>query len=205
MSASDLDTRWIDETEQELETASPTNHVRSPQTTITTTFVYMNANDSIDKVITEIHEIAPPTKTTTTTTTIPTIPYEQILQIIQRKKTTPAAKYKLIEILLYVVDLEPSQIKQYANSPDYCEISASFVKVCSSYSEIQIPETLSIFHKVNALYFVFKEKQKMVPRSILKNTTPNPDENTEDLPEDPKKKTRRHQNTRAHTKRVLFR
>lgn len=186
MSMSDLDTRWIDETENELATASPTSHVRTPQSTITTTFVYINANDSIDKVLTETQELG--------TTTVSVMHYDQILQIIQRKKTTPAAKYKLMEILLYTVELEPSQISQYASSPEFREMSASFVKVCPSYSEIQIAETLSIFHKVNALYFVFKEKQKIVPRSILKATEP----------DDPIKKTRRHQNTKAHTRRVIF-
>lgn len=178
----DLDTRWIEDTENELENANPTNHVRKSQNSITTTFVYMNTNDSIDKVITETHELA---KNATLT-------YEQILQFIQQKKTTPAAKYKIVEILLYVVDLEPSQISQYANSPEFREISAPFMKICPVYNEIEIAETLSIFHKVNAVYFLFKEKQKITPPSILK---------TDSQP----KKTRKHHNTRAHTKRVLFR
>lgn len=178
---SDLDTRWIDETETELATTTSLQP-RSPQTTLTTTFVYINANDSIDKVATETHELR-----------LSTMSYEQILQLIQRKKTTPAAKYKLIEILLYVVDVDPSQISHYVSSPE-----PSFIKVCPSYSDIQIAETLSIFHKINALYFVFKEKQKIMPRPILKQHP------SEDPETSPIKKTRRYQSTRAHTRRVIF-
>ncbi len=134
------------------------------QNYITTTFVYVNSDNSIDKVISETHTLVEMK-----------LPYSQILHLIQTKKNTPTAKYKLMNILLYSVDLDPTNIEQYAyadvNSPEYNDLSKPFFKIISSYEAIQLNPSIFIFHKVNSVYFVFKEKMRIPPKSILKSGT----------------------------------
>jgi len=185
-----LDTKWIDEAEQELDT-NPENKVRTPQNSIAITFVYMNATNSIEKVMTENYA------TIMKDETHAALPYSQILHLIQTKKTTNTAKYKLIEILSYVVELESTQVAQYANSNG---ISNEYMKVCPIYDEIKIAASLQIFHKVNAVYFIFKEKQKLSPKSILKRTH----EDEVILENKTKKNYIPLEKKNSHTKRVKF-
>jgi hypothetical protein len=157
---------------------------RISQNDITTTFVYVNSENSIEKVISETHTLVDMT-----------LPYSQILHLIQTKKNTPTAKYKLIDILLYSVDIDHSNIVDYASTPteDY---NSSFFKVMPWYESIIISPSIFAFHRVNSVYFIFKEKNRMPPKSILKSN---------DSSSIGFKKTKKndHKN-RAHTKRVNF-
>lgn len=202
-SDTDLDTSWINEAEQELNT--PANLEKQVPSKITTTFVYINAQNSIDKVISETYPISEAiTGEATTSEAIACLPYDQVLHLIQTKKNTSTAKYKLMDILSYIVELDSTQIAHYAQqeagqqeSPQ--EASGSgYMKVCPIYEEIKINPSLKIFHSINSIYFIFKEKQAIPPKSILKSST--------SLEEDisPAKKTKRFQKRMAHTKRVKF-
>lgn len=182
----DLDTRWIGDAEQDLDTR-PETHIPVLQESITTTFVYINASNSIDKVISENHA------TILTENGHAVLPYQKVLQLIQTKKNTVAAKYKLTDILSYVFELQSSNIVHFANSDEFVELSKTYMKVCPTYEDVKIHASLKIFHNTNAIYFLFKEKQKISPKSILKT-------NGEGEP----KKTKRYHNTHTHTKKVQW-
>ena len=163
------------------------------QNYITTTFVYVNSENSIDKVISETHPL-----------TEMTLSYSQILHFIQTKKNTPTAKYKLMDILRYSVDLDASNIPHYvsANSTDVQEMSKSFLMTMPNYDAISFTPSVFLFHRVNSLYFIFKEKMRIPPKSILKSKTVQENTNTDSTY--PKKTKKMDYKNRSHTKRVNF-
>lgn len=170
------------------EDSSLRNHSLISQNYISTTFVYVNSDNSIDKVISETHPLVEMT-----------LSYSQILHFIQSKKNTPTAKYKLIDILRYCVEIDPSGIEQYAyaDMSSLQEMSKPFFKIMPIYESVPFPPSMSVFHRVNSLYFIFKEKMRIPPKSILKS---NPISENEHV-----KKTKKNDyKNRAHTKRVNF-
>jgi hypothetical protein len=101
----DLDMSWIKE-EERLQNIQ-TNYSREPMESIRTYFIYINKNQYIDKILCEYQELGVGSQ----------INKETVLKIIQTKKiSTPFSKYKLSDILLYNIDLEPEHIQQYAKS-----------------------------------------------------------------------------------------
>jgi hypothetical protein len=58
--------------------------------------------------------------------------------------------YRLSEILLFNVDLEPSQISSL-------DSSECFIQKISILDDIVIPASVPIFHSTNGLFFIFKE------------------------------------------------
>lgn len=181
----------------------PTTHGPISQNYITTTFVYVNSDNSIDKVISETHPLVEMT-----------LSYSQILHFIQTKKNTPTAKYKLMDILRYTVDMDVSNIQHYAYADNTYvqEMSKSFLKIMPNYEAISFTPSIFAFHRVNCLYFIFKEKMRIPPKSILKTKLVHqPETGTGTETETnisssscPKKTKKMDYKNRSHTKRVNF-
>lgn len=162
------------------------------QNYITTTFIYVNSDNSIDKVISETHPL-----------TEMTLSYSQILRFIQTKKNTPTAKYKLMDILRYSVNLDASNIQHYASADTTSveEMSKPFLMSMPNYESITFAPSIFAFHRVNSLYFIFKEKMRIPLKSILKSKTIH----EIDSSSSPNKKTKKiDYKDRSHTKRVNF-
>jgi len=154
----DLDTSWIEE-EDKLENMN-SSYIREPMEAIDIFFLYINKDDYIEKITCETHDISNNV-----------LKKEIILQLIQQKKrTNRTLAYSFMDLLLYHVDLEPQHIQTYARYDDTLENSQTFLKSFSTVDDIAIPPSIFIFHRMNALYFLFKENEKMsVPvKSILK-------------------------------------
>uniref|UniRef100_A0A6C0JJD7 Uncharacterized protein n=1 Tax=viral metagenome TaxID=1070528 RepID=A0A6C0JJD7_9ZZZZ len=148
MEADDLDISWIEE--QERIQNIQASYSREPIESITTYFIYINRNQYIDKIYCEnqILQIKQDKSGSF-------ISQETVLKIIQsKKKTTVFSKYKLIDILLYNVDLDPERIQDYSN--DTFE-NNSTLKPVPIFDEIFITPSIFIFHSINSLYFVFQE------------------------------------------------
>ena len=106
-------------------------------------------------------------------------------------KVTYKGKYKLSDILFFNVDLEPQYIQEYANGAIADEsVGGFFKKLCIFDKYVIIPESISVFHSLNCLYYIFKELEEKLPPSILKNSG---------------RKTRKSNHKRCNfTKKVLF-
>lgn len=167
------------------------------QNYITTTFIYVNSDNSIDKVISETHPL-----------TEMTLSYSQILRFIQTKKNTPTAKYKLMDILRYSVNLDASNIQHYASADTTSveEMSKPFLMSMPNYEAITFAPSIFAFHRVNSLYFIFKEKMRIPLKSILKSKPIHPETelSSSSLSSFPKKTKKMDYKNRAHTKRVNF-
>jgi hypothetical protein len=162
----ELDTSWI-ENEERLEQVQQ-NYFREPMEFIEVLFVYINTNDYIEKIISEKHPlfIMEDKKTSV-------LKKEYLLQLIQNKKIkTGHSIYKLMDILIYNVDIDPDFIQNYSKSENVAENSAGFFKVLKIVDDILFPPSIFIFHDLNSVYILFQEKDfdiaKVKPKSILK-------------------------------------
>jgi hypothetical protein len=169
MEGDDLDMSWIEE-EERLQNIQ-TNYSREPMESIKTYFIYINKNQYIDKILCEIQELEINSDSTGSH-----INKETILKIIQTKKiSTPFSKYKLVDILLYNIDLEPEHIQDYSKANIEDNSNKDLLKKIPIFDEVTITPSIFIFHGINSLYFIFQEVEieKVKPsrhslKSILK-------------------------------------
>lgn len=164
MEEDDLDVSWIKDQER-LQTSTVLQK-REPMQKINLCFVYIDRNRFIHHISKDI-EIIEHSK----------ISNERILHIIQNKKVkTPTSKFKLNEILLYAVDMEPGVMQSFTQDNSS---TSSFLKSISVANDVKIPESIFIFHNVNMLYFIFNEvemrytNKNSTLKSILKPTLDN--------------------------------
>jgi hypothetical protein len=165
----DLDTLWIQEHER-LSTIQE-NYLREPMDSVNVYYVYINRNQYIEKIINDKLPLF-----LSKDKTHSYLSKENLLQIIQsRKIKTPLSKYKLTDILSYLVDLEPENIQSFSNNEILEQSTSSFLKVCSFIDDIQFNNSIFIFHGVNSIYFLFEEVEivnhRHTLKSILKTST----------------------------------
>ena len=151
MEGDDLDMSWIEE-EERLQNIQ-TNYSREPMESIKTYFIYINKNQYIDKILCEVQELEINSDSAGSQ-----INKETILKIIQTKKiSTPFSKYKLVDILLYNIDLEPEHIQDYSKANVEDNSNKDLLKKIPIFDEVIIAPSIFIFHGINSLYFIFQE------------------------------------------------
>ena len=159
----DLDTSWIQEHER-LSTINE-NYLREPMDSINVYYVYINRNQYIEKIINDKLRLS-----LSDDKTHSYLSKETLLQIIQsRKIKTSFSKYKLTDVVSYLVDLEPEQIQSYSNNDNAEQSTPAFFKVRSFMDDIQINKSIFIFHGINSIYFLFEEVELINHRHTLKS------------------------------------
>ena len=195
------DLSWIQEQER-LENINQ-NYYREPMDKIECVFIFIDANQCIEKVIKEKLSVEPLSKPNQENTT-------NILNRVLKKDAIAAclepkleSKYVLDDILLYNVTIEPNQIQMFSNSCDDSSInlysginvfmhesdmglpwncihldtipridlkSSPYLNSCNK-GDIIISPSIFIFHNVNAIYFILRERtlELFVPKSIMKS------------------------------------
>ena len=143
-SEDELDLSWLKEAEQ----MSKQSAIREPMDSITIHSIYVNKHNHIDKVSQQTEPLV-------SFTGAVGIPNSSLMQRIQSNKLlSTGIKYRLMEVLLFNVDLEPENIHEFV-SDDYD--SSRFLKKCAVVNDIKIPNSIFIFHSINALYFIFQQ------------------------------------------------
>jgi hypothetical protein len=147
----DLDTSWIEKYQHpEL--------IREPMDKVRVYLLYIHSNMSIDKIVQE--DI--PLETLASKST-QGVSKEVLLKIIHDGKTSiPHKKYKLKDILVFNVDLEPSNIQSFSEE-------VQFMKKIPIVDDIILAPSLYIFHYLNGIFIFFQEYGSSDPKSILKN------------------------------------
>lgn len=110
--------------------------------------IYMNTNLEITKINRETVKLD--------TNIHRCISKEQLLQIIQTKKVIEKTKYKIFDMLLFTVDLDPKDIQKYVNGK--C-IEKSRLKSIPIVDDIIVPPSLFIFHSLHTFFLLFTEVQ----------------------------------------------
>jgi hypothetical protein len=168
---------WILEEERLLQIQQ--NYIREPMDSIRLYFLYINLQSYIEKITYETINLSYYKEKGCSI-----IPKEQVLQLIQNKRiTTNNSKYIFKDSLLYLVDLEPENIQNFSKNND--SNASQFLKVLPPIEDISIYPSIFIFHKLNAIYFIYHEveyEKKPPLKPILKildgsNPNPNPNPN----------------------------
>jgi hypothetical protein len=122
--------------------------------------IYMNKNQEITKIDKENIKL-------NNNNSKRYISKEQLLQIVQTKKIMEKNKYKLLEILLLSLHLDPIDIQKYVNG-ECSEII--HLKSIPIINDVNIPPSLFIFHSLHTFYLFFTEIDIDTPtiKSILK-------------------------------------
>ena len=143
----DLDISWIDK-HNKLHTIDK-NYCREPMENIAIHSIFVNNQNVIEKISSDKLDIYNNR-----------ISKERVLKIIQDNKSTHgchggSAKYKLLDIIVYNIDLESHHIQDFVQS-DVMD-SGRFFKTYPIVDDIRIAPSIFIFHSLNAIYFVFQE------------------------------------------------
>lgn len=151
-----IDDSWIDEQQRLLYVDH--NYIREPLEYIMFHFCYVNTDHIIDKIHTEKYIFSDKTSTITKTD------FENIIQ------TKTQDKYEFFEYALFIIDLEPEHIQNYAKSDSKIE----FMHPASTeIKDIVCPKSIFIFQSINSIIVMFKEKPPIntiipITKSILK-------------------------------------
>lgn len=165
-----LDENWLQE-QQKIQDIKH-NYCKEPMDNISVYSIFINNDKNIDKIVNS--EI-----TLSSSNDVKYIPKETLIHLIQKNKeyntNNNKSAYKLLDIASFFVTLEPEYIQSFSKSNDK-SFSSDFFKFHPSVNDITIPQSIFIFHKVNAIFITFLEciqkPNKYTIKSILK-TKPN--------------------------------
>lgn len=148
-----LDISWLKEQER-LEKVN-NNYEKEPMENIELYFIFINQNSFIEKITNERLDLDCKTGI---------ISKADLHSIIEKKQSST---WTLDDVMLFHVNLEPQNIHSYSKSDD---ISNGFVQVLKTVdNDIHIPPSIFIFHRINSIFFTFKQKPSVfIPESIIK-------------------------------------
>lgn len=166
----DLDISWLEEHEKEIQIDK--NYKKEKITKIQTKYIYINSKDEIEKIEENL----------TNVDNQGIISKNKLVDIVQKRRNCfQDKKYGLFDILTYIIDLDSKSVQIYSKTQNIDEEnSKQFFKKHTVFNDIILPDSISIFDRINTLYFIFKEKipvnnqkekDKQYIKSILKNKT----------------------------------
>lgn len=160
---SDLDISWVEEQEK-LQHINE-NYFKEPMEMIDMFFIYINTNDYIEKINHLQQDVSLHNNSGL-------IHNDIIIQLIEKNKFLSNNKYKIQDVLLYNVSLNPENIQSYSKDENILESSSKFLEPLSIVNDFIIPPSIFIFHKINSIFFIYKQLQevKPIPKPILKNS-----------------------------------
>ncbi len=160
MEEDDLDVSWLNDEKRIL--SIDHNYQREPLESILFHFCYTN-NDTIHKVLTEKYIFRDNNST---------VPLCDLEKIIEEKSKMDVTKYDFAEYVTFIVDLEPEHIQSYVKSN---EPTVNFMSEKKTViADIVCPQSIFIFHSLNAVIVIFKERvvpSITVPKSIMKKNS----------------------------------
>ena len=166
----DLDTSWIDDLDK-LNNIHY-SYFREPMKHIDFFILLVDSNGSIVNIKKENHRFSTIDKNCTFTNSF-------IIQFIERIKNTYSKgkmRYKLNDVLLYNIDVEPEHIQHYVSNENLLELGAKKLQSLSIIQDVVVPPSIFIFHKINSLFFIFKQVEEVIKteEDIKLDLTPPP-------------------------------
>ena len=155
-----LDMSWIVETERLSKIDQ--NYARENMNEIKLHSIYINKINHIDKIVSTVQ---PLTVIDLSNITVG-LTNDFVIKLVEKMKILNNIKYKLLDILVFNVDLEPENIQSFSqintiiksNTIDgISNFSLQFLKTYSVMQNIKIPASIFIFHDLNSIYMIFQE------------------------------------------------
>lgn len=118
--------------------------------------IYINKFNEVEKIKEECYLMSKPNL----------ISREEILQLFKSHSIDNNLKYKLKSILRYNITLDVNEIKTFLKNPlNY----KNYLSIIQNIDTIKFEKTITYFHDLNELYFIFNEQLKETKN--IKNTT----------------------------------
>lgn len=155
-----VDLSWLNDIHK-----TPPYFSKEPLITVDVFFIYVNKSNHIEKIIGENHPLINNV-----------LGKETLIGLIQKRRNPqPNIRYKLLDTLLFFIDVDPNNIQDFVNSDDSLSNNgASWFKSLPIIDDITIDPAISLFHDINSIFVVLQEMtpvQKPLskpPVSILK-------------------------------------
>ena len=142
-----LDTSWFNEQEQFTNVQYLDG--REPMNEIQVKILYIDLNNTLIHTETEICKLEIENEKSI-------FSREKLLLLIQSKKKREMKKYRLSELLLYNISVEPENLQNYSKTIQQTT-DEIYLKKLSTIDDIRISSSILIFHTINTLYFIFQE------------------------------------------------
>lgn len=153
-----VDLSWINDIHK-----TPTYFSKEPLITVDVFFIYVNKSNHIEKIIGENHPLINNV-----------LGKETLISLIQKRRNPqPNIRYKLLDTLLFFIDIDPNNIQDFVNSDDSFN-GSSWFKSLHIIDDITIDPAISLFHDINSIFVVLQEMTPVIkpspkpPVSILK-------------------------------------
>lgn len=141
----DLDSSWLDEFDK-IENEYK-NYYCEPLEFIHLNCLYLNNENEI----TYIHE----EKVIFNSPGV--LSREEMVGLIKRNSFFNETKYALLSILVFNINIEPENLKTFFRSSN--QSGSSFLNSVNNIDSITFDKSISMFHDINNLYFIFYEKE----------------------------------------------
>lgn len=140
----DEDNKWIEEQTKILNIRS--NYPRESLSYIHLHLCYVDCNNTIVDLKTLKHLFKEHEDTLT---------QEEILKIIDNNKRLSNMSFAFSELAMFHVDVEPENVNSF--DPH----KSPFFKIIPLISDIHFSKSIFIFHTINCLFFLFKQKSSL--------------------------------------------
>jgi hypothetical protein len=119
--------------------------------------IYINRDNEIDKIKHDTFLLTNPN----------IISREEIIGILKMNSTDNQTKYTLLSILRYNILLEPDEVKNYLINNEIQD----YLSVIKNIDTITFDKSISMFHDLNDIIFIFYEKSNNIVKRDPNNTT----------------------------------
>ena len=144
-----LDISWLNEIDRTIH--SEDHPLRESLDYINIQYLYISKQNTLVHSITEKYAFPDSCENKL----FRTLTNETVLYLIQSKKYYDDTRYKCVDALLNLVDIEPDELLDF--SRDSFVRSNTFFREVSLIHSIEFPPSIFVFHSVNRLYFIFRE------------------------------------------------
>ena len=158
----ELDSSWLDEFDK-IENEYK-NYYCEPLEFIHLNCLYLNNKNEI----TYIHE----EKVIFNSPSI--LSREEMIGLIKRNSFFNETKYALLSILVFNINIEPENLKTFFRSSNNKKTVSAFLNSVNNIDSITFDKSISMFHDINNLYFLFYEKENGFNKkhTVTKKTGP---------------------------------
>lgn len=140
----DLDDSWIKQFD--IEDNLYKNYYKEDINFIKLNFIYINNENSIEKIKEENFLLSVKN----------CLSREDIITIIKKNNIINEIHYRLLYILKYNINIDPIHLKNYLKNKD--NLHYNFFTSVKNIDSIYFQPTITLFHDINNLIFVFYEK-----------------------------------------------
>jgi hypothetical protein len=120
-------------------------------------YIYINNKNEINKIKEEFFFMQTPN----------IISKEEIIAIIKKNSLDDGARYSLLSLLKYNININPEEVGSFLNSKS--DNNYNFITNIKNIDQIFFDRTINMYHELNNLFVIYYEKSENKNKSTLNN------------------------------------